>query len=123
MALKYVSPFLDHELIEWSCKLPAEYLISGFQGKYLLKKAMEPRLPSDILYRPKKGFNVPITIWFRGPLSGYLRDKLLSGRFSESGIFNTNSVKKLIDDHVKGIKDNHRVLWALLMFAEFMEKA
>src|SRR6202162_4017154 len=58
-------PLLDHPLMEWLSGLPPDLKLRGREGKYLFKKALEPYLSDDILYRPKMGFSVPLANWFR----------------------------------------------------------
>ena len=70
-ALEVREPLLDHELMGWVSGLPVDLKLRGTEGKYLLKKAMEPYLPHDVLYRKKMGFSVPLAAWFRGPLGGH----------------------------------------------------
>ncbi|HEY6572778.1 MAG TPA: XrtA/PEP-CTERM system amidotransferase, partial [Candidatus Eisenbacteria bacterium] len=53
-------PLLDHPLVEWMAKLPPSMKLRGSEGKYVFKRALEPYLPADILYRPKMGFGVPL---------------------------------------------------------------
>ncbi len=67
-SLEVREPLMDHKLVEWLATLPNHLKIRGQEGKYLLKKAMEPKLPNEVLYRPKMGFAVPLARWFRGPL-------------------------------------------------------
>ena len=67
-SLEVREPLMDHPLVEWLATLPIILKMRGAEGKYLLKKAMEPHLPHDIMYRPKMGFAVPLARWFRGPL-------------------------------------------------------
>ena len=62
--------------------------VRGQEGKFLLKKAMEPHLPHDMLYRPKMGFAVPLARWFRGPLKQRVRDAVLGERLAATGWFN-----------------------------------
>lgn len=64
-SLEVRSPFLDIDVIDFARKLPTEYKLRHGQTKYLLKKAMEPLLPRQILYRAKQGFAVPVAEWFR----------------------------------------------------------
>ena len=73
-SLEVREPLMDHELIEWLATLPSSQKIRGQEGKYLLKKSMEPYLPNDVLYRPKMGFSVPLARWFRGPLKQRVQD-------------------------------------------------
>jgi asparagine synthase (glutamine-hydrolysing) len=76
-SLEVREPLMDHELVEWLATLPSSLKVRGQEGKFLLKKAMEPRLPHDILYRPKMGFAVPLARWFRGPLKQRVREAVL----------------------------------------------
>ena len=116
-------PFLDHKFVEWSATVPTDLKIKNGCGKYVLKKAMEPHLPHDVLYRKKMGFRVPLSDWFRGPLKQKLRDALLSEQMTNSGLFNMNTIKNWLDDHQSGRKEYSAPLWTLLMFASFYKQA
>lgn len=116
-------PFLDHEFVEWTAKVPTSLKLKNGQGKYILKKAMEPHLPHDVLYRKKMGFRVPLADWFRGPLKDKLKDALLSQEMRESGLFNMNTIRQWIDDHQSGRKEYSAPLWTLLMFASFYRQS
>lgn len=109
-------PFLDHPLAEWMSGLPNEFKLRGTEGKYLLKKAMEPYLPNDVLYRPKMGFGVPLAKWFRGPLRERLRADLLEGGLADTGLFDADYLTRLVDEHQRGQRDHSAPLWTLLMF-------
>lgn len=115
-------PFLDHKFVEWGFNVPtSQNLVQGV-GKKSLKQAMEPHLPHDVLYRKKMGFSVPLADWFRGPLKDRLYDGLLSQQMKDCGYFNTQQLQKLIDQHVKGVRDNSASLWTLLMFESFLRQ-
>ncbi|WP_116364733.1 XrtA/PEP-CTERM system amidotransferase [Parahaliea mediterranea] len=109
-------PLLDHPLSEWVSGLPSSVKLKGQEGKYLLKKSMEAHLPHDVLYRPKMGFGVPIGQWFRGPLKQRLRAALLEGGLADSGLFNPETLRKMVDDHQSGRREYSAPLWSLLMF-------
>ncbi|MFV0276504.1 MAG: XrtA/PEP-CTERM system amidotransferase [Parahaliea sp.] len=109
-------PLLDHELSEWVSGLPSGVKLKGQEGKYLLKKSMESHLPHNVLYRPKMGFGVPLGNWFRGPLRERLRGALLEGGLADSGLFNTDTLRKMVDDHQSGRREYSAPLWSLLMF-------
>jgi len=113
-------PLLDHPLVEWLATLPSSLKVNGQEGKWLLKKAMEPRLPHDVLYRPKMGFAVPLAQWFRGPLRGRVRDALLGERLADTGMFERGCLRELLDHHQSGRRDNSASLWTLLMFDAFL---
>ncbi len=115
-------PFLDHKLVEWAFTAASSANLHNGVGKYTLKKALEPHLPHDVLYRKKMGFAVPLAEWFRGPLQPKLQDKLLSDVMINSGYFNVSELKQLIDDHRRSLKDNSAALWTLLMFSAFLER-
>jgi asparagine synthase (glutamine-hydrolysing) len=111
---------MDHELVEWLATLPSSLKVCGQEGKYLLKKAMEPLLPQDILYRPKMGFAVPLARWFRGPLKERVRQAVLGTRLAATGWFNHDYLQHLIDTHQSGARDYSAPLWTLLMFEAFL---
>ncbi len=113
-------PMLDHELIEWAATLPPSFRLRGREGKYLLKKAMEKRLPDEILYRQKMGFSVPLADWFRGPLRARVQERLLGETLGDTGFFDTDFIKRMIDDHNSGIRNSSAAIWALLMFESFL---
>jgi asparagine synthase (glutamine-hydrolysing) len=119
-SLEVREPLMDHELVEWLATLPSSLKIRGQEGKYLLKKAMEPALPQDILYRPKMGFAVPLASWFRGPLKQRVRDAVLGARLAETGWFNRPYLEHLVQAHQAGTRDYSAPLWTLLMFEAFL---
>jgi asparagine synthase (glutamine-hydrolysing) len=119
-SLEVRTPFLDHRFAQWSTSLPARMKIRGREGKYILKRALESRLPRDILYRQKQGFAVPLAEWFRGPLQSTVRTALSDGLLRETGWFDHRFIGKAFDQHVAGMRDHSRLIWALLMFEGFL---
>jgi len=115
-ALEVRVPLLDHKFVEWVSGLPPDLKLRGQQGKYLFKKALEPHLPRDVLYRPKMGFGVPLGKWFRGPLRQRLRDAVLEGGLLQTGLFDAAYLRKLVDEHQSGIREHSAPLWSLMMF-------
>ena len=109
-------PLLDHKFVEWVSGLPTDQKLRGQEGKYSLKKALEPHLPNDVLYRPKMGFGVPLANWFRGPLKTRLRERIVEGGLAKTGLFNPHYLEKLVNQHQSGVRDHSAVLWSLLMF-------
>jgi asparagine synthase (glutamine-hydrolysing) len=94
--------------------------VRGNEGKFLLKKAMEPMLPADVLYRPKMGFAVPLDRWFRGPLKQRVREAVLGERLAATGWFDRKYLEHLVDAHQRGVRDYSSPLWTLLMFDAFL---
>ena len=116
VSLESREPLLDHQLMEWAAGIPTAMRIRGGQGKWLFKKALEPYVPHDLLYRPKMGFVVPIDRWFRGPLAETALSLASSATVTETGWFNPEFITQAAQDHIKGLRDNSRLLWQLLMF-------
>jgi asparagine synthase (glutamine-hydrolysing) len=119
-SLEVREPLMDHPLVEWLASLPSSLKVRGNEGKWLLKKAMEPRLPRDLLYRPKMGFAVPLSRWFRGPLRERVRTALLGERLADTGFFEQKYLRELVDQHQSGLRDYSAPLWTLLMFDAFL---
>ena len=119
-SLEVREPLMDHELVEWLASLPSSLKIRNGESKYVLKKAMEPYLPSDIMYRPKMGFAVPLARWLRGPLRARVREALLGNQMAESGLFNSATIHRLVEQHESGARDHSTPIWTLLMFDAFL---
>ena len=96
------APFLDQEFIELSSSLPDNYRLNGDSGKYILKDIVTDILPKEIIYRKKRGFPVPLTQWFKGPLQARARSLLLEKKSIERGYFKPGYVKGLFDAINKG---------------------
>ncbi|WP_297462583.1 XrtA/PEP-CTERM system amidotransferase [Ferrovum sp.] len=119
-ALEVREPLLDHSLMEWVSGLPPFLKLYQGEGKFLFKKALEPYLPQDILYRQKMGFAVPLASWFRGPLRETVRTSVLGPRLMGCGIFNPSFLTHLVEEHQAGRRDYSAPLWSLLMFESFL---
>ncbi|WP_207061006.1 XrtA/PEP-CTERM system amidotransferase [Motiliproteus sp. SC1-56] len=116
-------PLLDHEFLGWSNRIPADLKLKGREGKHIFKKALEPHLPHDVLYRDKMGFGVPIAKWFRGPLKERLRSRVLDGALQPLAIFDQKTLERLVDEHIRGTGEHSAALWALMMFEASMRKS
>ncbi len=119
-SLEVREPLMDHPLVEWLASLPTSLKVRGQEGKVLLKRAMEPYLPHEIMYRPKMGFAVPLERWFRGPLRERLNDAILGPRLADTGLFDARYLRRIVDDHVAGRRDYSSPLWTLFMFDAFL---
>lgn len=109
-------PFLDQRLVELAARLPTRYLTRGFRTKALLKDALRPYVPEEALFRRKVGFRVPIDLWFKGPLKSLVADLLLSPQAATRGYFNTRNMEKFVREHLEGVRDRQKQLWALVNF-------
>jgi len=107
-------PLLDHKLIEFVEGLPASLKLRGMETKSILKRAVRGLIPDEIIDRPKQGFDVPIQKWFKEDLRAMLCDTLADRRTRERGYFNAKAVDGILDEHLRGRRDNARHLWGLL---------
>jgi asparagine synthase (glutamine-hydrolysing) len=110
------SPLLDQNVVALAARIPLSLKLRGNCGKYILKRAFADMIPQEILRRRKQGFVVPIARWFRGELKDYLREVLLDPSTLGRGYFQVSAVQQLIDEHLTGVQDHSRRLWALLCF-------
>ena len=116
-SLETRAPLLDHVVVELATRIPARWKLNGREGKYLLKKLAERAgVPGEVIYRPKRGFAVPLVHWFRKELKSGLHDILTSPRTLQRGYFNVASVRQLLEEHMRGERDRSAELWLLLMF-------
>ena len=81
---------------------------------------MEPHVDHDLLYRPKRGFSMPLRRWFREALRPRLEAMASSPRLLDSGLFNPDTLRDLVHEHVSGRNDHAAALWLLLMFDAFL---
>ena len=115
-SLEARAPMLDHKFLEFVASIPPELkLKNGVEGKYIFKKAVEPYLPHDIIYRKKMGFGVPIEHWFRHELRDMVRDVLLSQQATQRGYFRREYIENILDRHQTGGESWHYLIWNLLM--------
>jgi asparagine synthase (glutamine-hydrolysing) len=121
-SLEVREPLMDHVLVEWAGRLSPKMKIRNNEGKFIFKKAMESRLPHEILYRKKMGFAIPLAEWFRGPLATRLRQVGSSKILESCGVFNMHQVGILINEHIKGDFDHSRALWSIVIFEGFLRK-
>jgi len=107
-------PFLDHHLIEYAMNLPRELKVKGRTGKHILKRALEPVLPADVLYQPKRGFGAPVREWFRGPEGAALIQQVSSSSLRERNFFDYEFINRMADEHRREVRDWSANLWCLL---------
>ncbi len=109
-------PFLNREVVHFANDLPMDLKLHNFTGKFLLKKMMKGRLPEDIIWRPKKGFNMPVAYWLSGDLKELLMDMLSESFVNRQDLFDYSYIQQITEEHFQHRKDNRKLLWTLLMF-------
>lgn len=124
-SLEARSPFLDHKVIEFAASLPENIKMKRIETKSLLKKVAAKLVPSEVIYRRKMGFGVPIGNWFRSNMKNFVKDILLSEKSLKRGIAKPEIIEKYVREHTEAEKDHTFQIWTLLMlelwFQEFID--
>ncbi|MDH4064088.1 MAG: asparagine synthase (glutamine-hydrolyzing) [Acidobacteriota bacterium] len=121
-SLETRAPFLDADVMELACSMPARMKIRNGERKWVLKQAMTGILPDGILRRKKEGFSIPMKNWLRRDLQPLMRTLLSSERIRARGLFEPVEVARLIDDHVTGRENHAHTLFPLMVFERWAEE-
>jgi len=121
-ALECRSPFLDQELVDFSCGLPAEWKIHGGRAKRILKDAVHEWFPEGFVERRKMGFTVPVGKWFKGELNAYVRDALTNGPLRDRPLFAPGAIDAMLQEHSQGARDHEQRIWNLLMLSLWFDE-
>ena len=117
-SLEVRSPFLDINVVAFLNTLPKKYKQKGFEGKYLLKKLMEGKLPDNIIYRSKKGFGIPLSEWIRKDLRNEIHDTLLI----DDHLFNIGYIENLLNEHYDKKQNHRKLIWNLYVLKKCLLK-
>jgi asparagine synthase (glutamine-hydrolysing) len=109
-------PFLSHKMVEWALTVPEGMKLKGGTGKLILRRAISPWIPTDILARPKQGFQIPIADWLRDRFGDFAREVWSSSGLSRAGYLNPAAVELLFLEHKEGAADHSRLLYAITAF-------
>jgi asparagine synthase (glutamine-hydrolysing) len=115
-------PFLDHHLVEYAMSLPRDLKVRGRVGKHILKRALEPILPHDLLYSKKRGFGAPVREWFRTALGDEYGQRLLRSSIHRRDYFDRGFIEQMLAEHRAGKHDWSFHLWALLNLTLWYER-
>jgi asparagine synthase (glutamine-hydrolysing) len=116
------SPFLDHELLELTARIPARHKIHGNTGKWILKHALKDTLPAETLWKKKTGFRLPLNRWFRSELKPFVRERLLGASPEFYRIMDRSALERFLKEYEDSSIDYSDHLWALLWLAEWIEQ-
>jgi asparagine synthase (glutamine-hydrolysing) len=115
-------PFLDRVVLDFALSLPRRAKVRGFAKKRLLRRALAPLLPREIVRGRKRGFSIPAAAWLRGELEPFAREVLSPEAVRRQGFFRPEAVTRVLEDHVSGREDMSRQLWGLLCFSLWHER-
>lgn len=121
-SLEARTPFLDNEFVDLVRCIPARLRTSRRDYKGLLRSAVAPLLPSELLRAPKKGFVIPLGMWLRGRLSDLVGRLLAPERLAAQGIFTEDFHRLYVAPHMAGVADHTNRIWAVLMFQLWYER-
>ncbi len=114
-------PLLDHELLELAARIPSRWKVRDDETKWVFKQAYRDRLPADVLWRPKHGFEIPIDAWLRGPLRPMFEEAVLAPQARVRDLVDQSAARRLFGAHRTGIGCHGNVLWGLLVLARWAE--
>jgi asparagine synthase (glutamine-hydrolysing) len=116
VGLEARSPLLDPNVLRLAWSLPTEFLRDDAGGKKIMRELLGQYIPRHLIERPKRGFNVPVSDWLRGPLRDWAEGLLAEGLLREQGIFDGPAIRKAWQEHLCGWQKHSRLLWSVLMF-------
>jgi len=115
-------PYLDREVVEYAQRLPEAYKINLFGQKRLHRMVCRDFLPGEILKRKKRGFATNVVdSWFNGSMKGEFEAVLLNARSPVYDYLEIEMVKNLLDEHRSGKNDNHKILFSIVMFGQWLK--
>jgi asparagine synthase (glutamine-hydrolysing) len=120
-SLEVRSPFLDYRLVELALSIPMRFKMRDGQGKWILQRMLEGKVPKEILWRRKQGFTVPLENWFRGDLYAFGRDLLVNSR-SSFDFVDRQGLEAVLEEHKSGRADHGSFLWALILLQTWMQR-
>jgi asparagine synthase (glutamine-hydrolysing) len=115
-------PFLDERVAEFALGIATPLKVRGLAKKRLLRRALAPLLPDEILRGPKQGFSIPLAAWLRGPLKGFAEEVLSPATLDRQGWLDPTTVGPLIQRHCSGREDLSRQLWGLMAFTLWFDR-
>jgi asparagine synthase (glutamine-hydrolysing) len=114
-------PYLDRTVVEFAERLPARMKIRGRQRKWLHRRICERYLPPQVFNRKKRGFAVNVVDeWLRSAADSRLADMLLDRHSLMFGLLEPAPVRRLLEEHQSGRHDNHKLLFSLAMFEQWL---
>jgi asparagine synthase (glutamine-hydrolysing) len=120
-SLEARAPFLDYQLVAYALSLPMRVKVAGGTTKHVLKEAVRPLLPAEVIDRPKQGFRVPLPAWLAGELAPWAQDVLFNSSIHKRGLFNPGYLRWMWERHKAGTFDHSFDLWCLINLAAWYD--
>ena len=117
------SPFLDHELFDYTNRLPKNIKIKNNTSKIILRKFLKINLNNNTYKNAKKGFTVPIAYWLQNELKGVVIDSLSRNKIEKLNLFSYDYFQNsVMNPHLNGIKNNHKKICNLFVLMKWIDK-
>lgn len=113
-SLECRAPLVDYQLVELASRIPSKMKVRGFSLKYLLKKAVAPWLPKEVITRKKRGFGAPVGGWLRKDLQPLVRELLSEEHVRRRGLFQWPAIQRLVKAHEQQRSDYSDHIFALI---------
>ena len=114
-------PLVDHEVVEFSWRVPQSMKVRGSESKWLLRQLLYKYVPRELIERPKQGFGIPLDQWLRGPLREWAETLLDSERLRREGYLDPLPIRQKWEEHLSGRRNWQYWLWNVLMFQAWLE--
>jgi asparagine synthase (glutamine-hydrolysing) len=109
-------PYLQQDYVDFGWTLPLGIRVREGRYKWPLREVMRRYFPADMVYRPRAGFEIPLTLWLRGSLRDWAEDLLSEARLRREGIFDPAPIREKWRQHLRGAHDWAGPLWVVLVF-------
>jgi len=114
-------PLLDHRIVEFATQLPLSMKIHQGTGKWILRELLDRYVPRNLIERPKSGFGIPVGEWLKGSLQEWAENLLSEQKLKNGGYFDVKQVRKVLEQHSSGEKNQQYQLWSVLMFQAWLD--
>jgi asparagine synthase (glutamine-hydrolysing) len=115
-------PYVDNEVLEFCAAIPPELKLKWLRKKYLLKKAVAPLLPKEVIHHRKQGFVGPLARWLRTDLKPYVLQTLDEKNLGKHGLLNNRTIKQIVEEHFSGREIHDTLIWSLVIFQKWFDE-
>ncbi|NRA91648.1 MAG: asparagine synthase, partial [Psychroserpens sp.] len=120
-SLEARAPLLDHRVVDFANSLPLEFKFNGKNQKRILKDVLYDKVPKSIFDRPKSGFTMPFSRWFKEDLKDFVMEELNESSLNGLPCINPKVVKTMINQHMKGTWNKYPLIWKLLVLKQWLD--
>ena len=119
-SLESRSPLMDYRVVELAQSLPTHFKMKGTNQKRILKEVLFDYVPKEIFNRPKSGFTMPFSEWFKTELKDYVLEELSLSNLKDIPNIDANKVELKIQQHMNGSWNRYPLIWKLLVLKQWL---